>query len=124
MISPVVIAALSPIPEAVSYWSPSTMMAGWSEDGVNITVPISSFPGLTAADADGLTGDARKVVTAFASAAFAWYNNLPTKPGAITVTYDPGRIQTSGSFAGTQKVEFKTAAYLDYPAGTVTDEVG
>lgn len=45
---------------------PSTWLANWSEDGTNITVPIASFPELTAAEADGTTGDIRKVAFAVA----------------------------------------------------------
>jgi hypothetical protein len=42
-----------------AHWLPS-----WSEDGTNITVPIASFPELTAGEADGATGDIRKTVYA------------------------------------------------------------
>lgn len=44
--------------------APNTWIASWSEDGTNISVPIASFPQLTAVEADGATGDIRKVVYA------------------------------------------------------------
>ena len=40
---------------------PTSLIPNWSEDGNNISVPIASFPELTAAEADALTGDIRKV---------------------------------------------------------------
>lgn len=40
---------------------PTSLIPNWSEDGTNIAVPIASFPELTAAEADALTGDIRKV---------------------------------------------------------------
>jgi hypothetical protein len=44
--------------------APTTLLPNWSEDGTNIAIPIASFPELTAAEADALTGDVRKVVFA------------------------------------------------------------
>lgn len=42
--------------------TPNEWIASWSEDATNITFPIASIPGLTAAEADGDTGDIRKVL--------------------------------------------------------------
>jgi len=50
----------------VTDWIPS-----WSEDGTDITVPIASFPELTAAEADAVTGDARKIWFAICEQAYA-----------------------------------------------------
>jgi hypothetical protein len=57
---------------------PSTHIANWSEDGTNITVPIASFPELTAAEADGSTGDIRKIILAFADKFYSLYNAMAT----------------------------------------------
>jgi len=43
---------------------PSTWLPSWSEDATNISLPIASLPELTAAEADGTTGDIRKVAFA------------------------------------------------------------
>lgn len=119
---PILAAALLPLPGTVTYWTPGTLFSSWSEDGTNITVPIASWPGLTADIADATTGDARKVIVSFAQQAFAWYNILEEKPEAVSVAYIPGRFQTIGAFNGMQKVEFKITAYLEYPSGAVADE--
>jgi hypothetical protein len=100
------------------------VFTGWSEDGTDITVPISSFVDLTATLADGTTGDARQVILSFVATAFDWYNGLTTKPEAMIVSYSPGRMQGSGDFLGKQKAEYKVTVYLDYPEGTVTSEPG
>lgn len=117
-------AALLPIPAAsvVSSWSPSTAFADWAEDGTNISVPISSFTDLTAALADGTTGDARQVILSIAKTAFEWYNELTPKPEALVLSHVPGRMQGSGDFAGKQKAEYKVVVYMDYPEGTITAE--
>jgi hypothetical protein len=44
--------------------APSNWIANWAEDGTNITVPLASFAEVTAAEADGTTGDIRKVMFA------------------------------------------------------------
>lgn len=119
---PILVAAwMRPLSTVVS-WSPSTLFSSWSEDGNNITVPIASWPGLTADTADAVTGDARKVIVGFQQQAFAWYNALENKPESVTVEYVPGRFQTFGAFSGKQKVEFKITAYLTYPSGVLADE--
>jgi hypothetical protein len=120
---PVLAAALLPIPPTQEYWAPGELFDSWTEDGTNITVPLASWPDMTAAIADATTGDSRKVVVSFCQQAFTWYNNLADRPTAVTVAYSPGRMQSSGDYTNKQKVEFKITAYLDYPSGAVTDEV-
>jgi hypothetical protein len=44
--------------------TPSTWLPNWSEDATNITVPIATFPELTAAEADAAAGDIRKILFA------------------------------------------------------------
>ena len=43
---------------------PDTWLANWSEDGTDISVPLATFPELTAAEADGATGDIREILFA------------------------------------------------------------
>lgn len=119
-------AALLPLPAAAAAtsWVPGTAFAGWIEDGLDITLPIASLTDLTAITADSTTGDARQVILSFIKTAFAWYNVLETKPEALTVSYTPGRMQSSGNFLGKQKAEYKVAAYMDFPEGTVAAEPG
>ena len=64
--------------------TPTTWIADWSEDGTDITVPIASFSELTAAEADAVTGDIRKIVWAIMEHLYNAYNNTasanrPTK---------------------------------------------
>lgn len=117
-------AALLPLPadSAPPAWSPRAVFPGWVSNGTNITVPISSLPGLAAADAHGVSGDARTLIQSMCSAAFIWYNDVVAKPEALEVTYAPGRMQISGDFNGKQKTEIKFAAYLNFPEMTLADE--
>jgi len=55
--------------------TPTTWLASWAENGTLISVPIATFPELTAAEADGSTGDIRKVAWAFLEKMFNEYND-------------------------------------------------
>lgn len=103
-------------------WVPSDVFASWSEDGTTISVPIASFNGLTAATADGVTGDARQLALSFCSSVFEWYNELTTLPEAMAAEYKPGRVQTTGSFAGNIQSKYTFTFETLYPEGTVADE--
>lgn len=57
---------------------PTTWLSGWSEDATNITVPIATFPELTAAEADATTGDIRKIIFALCEKFWSVWNALAT----------------------------------------------
>lgn len=67
--------------------TPSTWFASWSEDATDITVPIASFPQLTAAEADGSTGDIRAIVHAILERLWAKWNSLAAadRPTQMTI---------------------------------------
>lgn len=44
------------------YKDPDHWAAGWTEDGVDVTMPLAAITDLNATDADGATGDFRKVL--------------------------------------------------------------
>jgi len=60
---------------------PSDYFASWSEDATNITVPIASISGLTAAEADGTTGDIAEILFDLLNQVYDTYkaNTAPTK---------------------------------------------
>jgi hypothetical protein len=43
---------------------PSTWLPNWTENGTTISVPIATFPELTAGEADAADGDIRKILFA------------------------------------------------------------
>jgi len=106
---------------AATTWLPTGLFASWSEDGSNVTVPIASFNGLTAAAADAATGDARQVLASICSSLFGWYNALAVKPEAVNASMTR-RIQSSGDFPGTELVTYTVKVYSEYPSGLVADE--
>lgn len=55
---------------------PSSLFASISEDGTNITLPIASVTDLTAAEADGTTGDWRTLMGRIIDHVYAYYNGL------------------------------------------------
>lgn len=106
---------------AAESWLPPAVFASWAEDGTNVTVPIASFEGLTASTADALTGDARQVISSMLVSIFAWYNELSTKPEALSINM-ARRIQTTGDFSGAELTTYTFKIYTDYPSGLVANE--
>lgn len=82
---------------------PNTWIASWSEDGTNITVPIASFPELTAAEADGTTGDIRKIVWAITEKLYQAYNATATadRPTKWTMSKSSSINTTTGVVTNT-----------------------
>lgn len=105
-------------------WTPADLFTGWSEDGVDISFPISGLAdyGLTASAADSASGDARQVALSLSSRIFTWYNELTNKPGAMLCEMRRRAIPTAGSFIGKEPIEFKFTFYTEYPTGTITAE--
>lgn len=68
--------------------APSALLPGYTSDGTNITIPLASLPGLTAAEADATTGDSREVIRAFMEQVYSHITALPAadKPARVTVT--------------------------------------
>lgn len=57
--------------KTITGWIPS-----WSSNGATISIPITSFPQMTAAEADITTGDIRKVLYAIVEACWLKWNGL------------------------------------------------
>lgn len=63
---------------------PQSWLENLTDDGTDISVPLATFPELTAAEADSVTGDIRKVVYAICEKLWSRWNALaladrPTK---------------------------------------------
>lgn len=54
--------------------APEQVIPGYSSDGTNITLPIASLIGLTAAEADAVTGDWREILQAILIKAVEYHN--------------------------------------------------
>jgi hypothetical protein len=72
------------VADAASKFKPLDLFVGYSSDGTSITIPISSVIGLTAEEADAITGDWREVLQAILLRAvehhrsFTWSEQLRT----------------------------------------------
>ena len=90
--------------------APNTWLANWSEDGTNITVPIATFPELTAAEADGETGDIREVVFSIADALFAKWADTDTadRPTQMTISKGVSTNVNTGIVTQTFSFRFNT----------------
>lgn len=100
--------------------TPSTWLDNWSEDATNITVPLATFPELTAAEADGTTGDIRKIV--FAVLEKLWLEWVATatadRPGKWTMTKSAS-VNTS---TGITTVQYVNTFLVETTAQDVADE--
>lgn len=67
---------------------PNTWIPNWSEDGTNISVPIATFPKMTAAEADATAGDIRKVLFAIVDQLYDAWNNTAAadRPAKMVMT--------------------------------------
>lgn len=95
--------AFSPVPTAC--------FPAWSEDATNITVPIASFPELTAAEADGATGDIRKILYAIIEKTWGWWNALliADRPSKMTLTKNVSVDASTGIVTNVYTFTFKNS---------------
>jgi len=95
--------AFSPVPTAC--------FPSWSEDATNITVPIASFPELTAAEADAATGDIRKILYAIVEKTWTWWNALLTadRPTKMTLTKSSSVDTSTGIVINVYTFTFKNS---------------
>lgn len=98
--------------------APSSLFASWSEDGTTISVPIASIDDLTAAEADGTTGDWRDVMGRILDHVFNYREGLATgdKPTKLTVTRN--RFESGTSIVKRFQIEW----YTDVDADSSTAE--
>ena len=89
---------------------PNTWIDSWSEDGTTISVPIASFPELTAAEADGTTGDIRKIVWAIMQKLYNEFNGRATadRPTKMNITKSSSINTTTGVVTNTFNVTLYT----------------
>lgn len=82
----------------------------WSEDGTNVTFPISHFPQLTADEADAATGDIRKIVFAVLHKLHAeWVAKGPeNQPSKMNVAKGVSENTSTGVQTATFFVSFDT----------------
>jgi hypothetical protein len=96
--------------------TPTLVIAGWSEDGTNVTFPIASLPELTASEADGTTGDSRKILYAILAQYEAWYRGLAAedKPGKLNISRSSSSPDVNtGHITRTFSVRFTIGGALD-----------
>jgi hypothetical protein len=92
---------------SVAHW-----LANWSEDATNITLPLASLPGLSAAEADGTTGDIRKVLFHILETIKGVWNNeaVADLPAKMTFTSGSSINDITGEITRSYTVSVITAA--------------
>lgn len=67
--------------------APSSWIGSWSEDGTTVSFPIASLDQLTAAEADGATGDWRDCLMRIIDHTYEYVNGMATadKPGKLVI---------------------------------------
>jgi hypothetical protein len=100
--------------------TPTDWLANWSEDGTNITVPLATFPQLTAAEADAATGDIRDIVYAIIDKLYtAWIAKAAAdRPTKWTCSKSASQNTTTGEITNTYTFVLRTTI----SAQDVTDE--
>lgn len=91
--------------------TPTDWLPSWAEDGTDITVPIASLTGLTAATADAVTGDIRKILYSILDTAWGkWASLAAADRSAQMVLRKESFTQSDGTIKHTFITEFVTAA--------------
>ena len=92
-----------------TYAPPAQWVVDWSENGTNVTFPIASIPELTAAEADGDTGDMRRVLFAMLEAFYQTWLTIPTadRPAMMTIYRNTSTNDTTGEITKTYQFQFK-----------------
>jgi len=88
---------------------PTDWIANWSEDGTNISVPLTDFPELTDVEADGATGDIRKIMFAISHKFYDAWNDTATadRPNRMTLSKSISPDVTTGIYTHTFTFRFE-----------------
>ena len=89
---------------------PTDLFASWSENGTDITVPIASITGLTAAEADAVTGDYREIERTICEKAFQLHYTTAAadRPAGVTWARNGPQSDQDGILTTVYQVTFKT----------------
>ena len=100
--------------------TPTTWITDWSEDGTDISVPLSSFDELTAAEADAADGDIRKIVWALMEHLYNAYNDADSadRPTKWTMAKSASVNTTTGVITN----RFTTTIYTEIATQEVAAE--
>ena len=87
---------------------PSTWLPSWSEDGTDITVPLATFPEMTADEADASTGDIRKVLFAIAEKLYDAWNLTASgdRPTQMNIAKSSSVNVSTGVVTNTYTLQF------------------
>jgi len=96
--------------------TPAHWIASWSVAGTDITIPIASITGLTAAEANGTTGDIRKVM-------FALLDQLYTVWAAETTADLPLGMRMYKQTSGTTDNEIRRTFVFKFQTGSTDEDV-
>ena len=91
--------------------APANWIPNWSSNGTSITIPIASFPELSAAEADVTTGDIRKIVFAIMEELYGKYNSTDNadKPAMMSLSKSASVNTSTGVTTNTYSVTIKTS---------------
>lgn len=86
---------------------PTDVIAGWSEDGTDVTFPIADVAALDVDEADAVSGDSRRVLFALVEQWYNWYVGLATadRPEKMTISKSVS-LQTDGTFRNQYTMTF------------------
>ena len=92
--------------------APSEWIASWSEDATNVSFPIASVPELTAAEADGTTGDIRKTMFAICERAYQAYLGEASadRPAKMTIARSSSTNDLTGAITRVYQFTFTAEA--------------
>ena len=100
--------AFNPLPQT---WFPGLTDSETTKLVTDLSIPIATFPELTAAEIDSVTGDVRKFLYAICEKAWSRWNALLTadRPTKMTITKSSSVDATSGIVTNVYTFTFKNS---------------
>lgn len=101
---------------------PTDFFPGYTSDGTNISIPIASLPGLTAAEADAATGNGMEVVEKITTAAHQAIQAAPEADRPANMVVTQGSIDPQSTNTYRQDINFNFLKSLDVSSSNVVGE--
>lgn len=90
--------------------TPTTWIENYASDGTDMTLPLASFPEITAGEAHTATGDIRKILFGFVEKLWLKWNGTVNadRPGKMTVAKTSSINVGAGTTTHTYTISFVT----------------
>lgn len=102
--------------------APTVILPNLTSDGINLTFPISDVPGLTAVEADPVTGNGAEVLRLICDVAYERISSLDDAAKPTQMTYNKPAPQGISATVSRQSYNFGFNCGIDATAVNIAPE--